>query len=311
MSKFTYTSDPNVTFPNPRSQEDNPFGKFTSITYPQQMNGNLHSFKQAYKPNEPMIERQNFDNQNNVIHNNLHSKLNSEFIVEYVLDIDSKDRDTSVYVDPFKYNLTFAPVTVGVDQHEEWINPKNHSLGKRNVKTIYNGPPAPYIGKSFKNIKYIRIDSVQLPKYSGIKYDTMADEWLLDTSKDLTQDRFVVMRFKNLDSKYNLSTNTNVETFGVKLIPDTIPLDGNFYYAVPATANNIIKTYNMSLLGNLDRLYVEFYDSNGTQLKYTNLDSTQVITDVRNPSNTSLQHDITMVVGVVENELNTEVKFDQ
>jgi len=306
---YRQTADPNTIFPNQRSQENNPSAMFSQMTYPVQQNANMSSFKKAFQQNDPMIERQNFRNQNNVIHNNLHNDLQSEFVVDYTLDIDSKDRDSASYPDPFKYNVIFAPVPVGVERRQEWIDPSNKALGKHVVSTVYNGPPPPYITKSMKNIKYIRVDSVILPKYYGIKYDSGTDAWMMDTTKDLSKDRYVVMKFKNLDSKFNLSTNTTVESNGIKLIPDNIMDGSNFYYAVPGNSYNVIKTYNMSLLGNLDRLYIEFYDSTGNQLKYTNLDSEQEITDVRNPLNVNLQNNITMVFGVVENELATEVKF--
>jgi hypothetical protein len=308
---YQHTSDPNVLYPNKFSQEDNPFSNFTSTTYPSQQNSQMHSFNKAFQQNNPMIEKQNFKNQNNVFHNNLLDNVQTEFIVDYTLDIDSKDREISSFPDPFKYTVTFAPVTKGVDRREEWINPNDKSLGKHIVSTFYTGNPPPYIAKSFKNIKYIRVDNVILPKYGGIKYDMGTSEWVLDDTKDLTADRFIVMKFKNIDSRFNMSTNSIVESTGIKLIPDTIPESGNFYYAVPSNAKNIVKTYNMSLLGNLDRLYVEFYDSVGNQLRYTNLDTSQPTTDVRNPNNINLQNNITLIFGVVENELATEVKFTQ
>lgn len=309
--QYQYTADPNVVFPHNLSQEDNPFGKFTQNTYSIQKNSQIHNFGNAFKRNEPMIERQNFANQNNFLHNNVHQNLLSEYLVDYDVDIDSKDRDIATYQDPFKYIVSFAPVPKGTDTHNEWIDPHNHSLGQHTVKTVYTGASPPYIRNSFKNIKYIRVDSVQLPRYYGITYDSGSGTWIMDTSKDLSKDRYVVIKFKNVDSIYNLSTNSVVESSGIKLIPDTIPLSSNFYYAVPANANNIFKIYNMASLGNLDKLYVEFYNSSGQLLKYTGLDPTQDTTDVRNPSNVNLQNNMTLIFGVVENEMNTEVKFSQ
>lgn len=64
----------------------------------------------------------------------------------------------------------------------------------------------------------------------------------------------------------------------------------------------------MSALGNLDRLYVEFYDSSGNLLQYNDLDPEQEETDVRNPLNKNLQNNITLIFGIVENELATNVK---
>lgn len=303
MSQYQYTSDPNSLNPSNHTQENNPSGNFIQSTYQPKIN----DFRNAYLQNEPMIERQNFRNQNNVLHNNLHGDIQSESVMNYTIDIDSKDRDITSYLDPFKYTVVFAPPSRETVQKSEWINPNNHSLGTRIVSTTFNSTPPPNINRQFKNIKYIRVDNVILPKYYDIAYDS--GSWILDTTKDLSKDRYVVMKFRNIDSRYNLSTNAIVESTGIKLIPDTIPVNGNFYYAIPANANNIVKVYNTSALGNLDRLYVEFYSSSGNLLKYNNLDSTAVITDVRNPLNVNLQNNITLIFGVVENELSTEVKF--
>jgi hypothetical protein len=179
------------------------------------------------------------------------------------------------------------------------------------VSTTFNSQPQPYINKLFRNVKYIRVDCVVLPKYYGIVYDTGTTSWILDTTKDLSKERFVTMKIKNIESKFNLSTNAVVEQTGVKLVPIKIPTSGNFYYATSTNSNNIIKTFNISALGNIDRLCFEFYDSSGNQLVYNDLDSTQSINDVRNPLNINLQHNITLVFGVVENEMATHVNFGQ
>jgi len=304
---YSYTSDPNVVYPNDKALENNPFGNFKQITS-QQQNGMLNNYDEAFATHDPMIEKQNFKNMNNMFHNNVGGQINSEFTVNYMIDIDSKDRDITVYPNPFTYNVIFSPASRETITRNEWIDPKNKSLGTHIVTTTYNSQPLPHIGKVFRNVKYIRVDSVILPKYYGIIEDS--GTWILDQNKNLTKDRYVVMKIKNIDSKYNLSTNSVVETTGVKLIPDTIPLTSNFYYAIPTNSNNIIKTFNNSALGNIDRLNFEFYDSNGNLLAFNNLDSTQSVSDVRNPLNINLQHDITLVFGVVENEIATNVNYN-
>lgn len=305
---YHYTPDPNVVYPNDKALENNPFGNFKQMTSQLQQNRILNNFNEAFSMNDPMIEKQNYGNMNNMYHNNVSNPINSEFTVNYMIDIDSKDRDITVYPDPFAYNVIFSPASRETTTRTEWIDPKNKSLGTHVVTTTYNSQPRPYIGKVFRNVKYIRIDSVVLPKYYGIVEDS--GTWIMDTSKDLTKDRYIVMKIKNIDSKYNLSTNSVVETTGVKLIPDTIPPTSNFYYAIPTNSNNIIKTFNSSALGNIDRLNFEFYDSCGNLLSFNNLDSTQDTTDVRNPLNINLQHDMTLVFGVVENEIATNVSYN-
>lgn len=291
---YRATPDPNTLYPPVNAQMANPLANFHQDTYNRQHNANLHNFDSAFQVNKPMIERPNFQNQNNFIHNNVGRNLLLESANEYVIDIDSYNRDSAIFVDPFTYNVTFAPVTT--------------SSSVRGGGT-YIGSPAPYINKNFKNVKYVRVESVILPRYYGIVYDS--ENWILDTSKDLSKERFVVLKIKNLESSRNLSTSNTLDGNGIKLIPDTIPLNSNYYMAVAANNSNIIRLYNDSQLGNIGRLDVTYYDSFGTRLQYTNLDATVPTTDVRNPLNKYLQNDITLSVGVLENEMNTEAKYNQ
>lgn len=292
-----YPPDPSSMFPDPRYQNANPMGNFHQISYNQ--HPQTSHFDQAYLPHKPMIDQQTFVNRGGVYHNNLNTNLMAENITEYTIDIDSADRDITVYPNPFKYNVTFAPVTNGsVVRREE---------NGRIVEEVFNGPPAPYIARQFKNIKYIRLETIALPKYGAIKNN--GGTWEMDTSVNLSNYRHILVRFKNLETQYNMSTNTLTDGVGVKVVPDTLA-SGNFYYAVCGNSSNLVKTFHDSKLGNLDRLNIEFYDDMGNALSYSNLDATQAITDVRNPLNRNLQHGLTLVFGVVENELSTRVKYD-
>ena len=298
-------TDPNTIHQNKFTP--NPFDKFIPNTYNEQYN----NFMAAYSGHKEFIKKTDFRNRDNVIHNNLAHNLLSENLFDYVIDIDSKDRDIATYPNPFKYNVIFAPVTKGIDRREEWIDPNNKSLGKHIVATTYIGNTSPYIDRSFKNVKYIQIDNVILPKYYGIIFDVGSGQWIMDPTKNLLNDRFVVMKITNISSKQNLSTNQIMNSSGIKLVPDTTLFGGNFYKAIPANNNRTIKIYNDSNLGNLDRLYIEFYNSVGEKLQYNNLDSTQPITDVRNPENINLQNSITITIGAIENELATDTKFSK
>lgn len=274
------------------NQEHNPFANFTSNTYPMIQNNGLNDYGQAFQSNQPMIEKTNFRNQNNVLHNNLHSNLLSEHISEYKLCIDSKDRNISYYLDPFKFNVDLAPsATSGANG------------------SSYNLPPQPSLPRSFRNVKYIKLDTAILPKYYGITYDMGEGEWILDTTKDLTKDRFVSLKLKNFTSSKMMATNGLTDHDTVTLIPDKTPTNSNFYYATTTNLSNTIMVYDDSQLGNLTKFYVEFYDSTGTQLAYTGLDAEQPITDVRNPLNINLQPYLIFSVGVVENELSTETTY--
>lgn len=278
-------------------------------THPNTYNTHYNNFSTAYLSNGELIPKTNFQNNGHALHNNMSANLFSESINEYTIDIDSKDRDISVYNNPFKYTVIFAPVPAGVSRRDEWIDPTNKSLGTQTIRTTYLGSIAPHICKSFKNVKYIRIDSIILPKYSGIIFDIGLGQWILDTTKSLINDRFVVMKITNLGDEKTLSTNRIVDSSGIKLLPEKIPVNGNFYKAIPANDNKIIRCYKDSHLGNVDKMYFEFYDSSGNALMYNDLDPSQPIDDVRNPANINLQHNITITFGVAENEIATDTKY--
>lgn len=302
---YNYTSDPNVIYPDDKMQEDNPSGKFKQMTYNIQNNSQFSSFDKAFARNTQLIEKTDFHNKNDIIHNNLGENLQNQYVTEYVIDIDSKNRDTSAFPNPFKYTVTFAPTAPGFIIRNDWIDPSNHSLGKHQVKTPTNGTPEPHIGKIFRNIKYIRVDNVILPKYT--QFDPTNSYAPVETS-NLSNERYIVMKLKNIESQYNLSTNHIIETSGIKLIPDVNHTGSYFFYTVPTNARNVIKTYNTSSLGNLDKLYVEFYDSYDNPLSY-NLGSYSG--EYADPLFKYYQNNITMVIGVIENELATDVNFSR
>lgn len=297
------SSDPNVLYTGTK-YANNQFGNFSQSTYQYNGSNNIKN-SQTF----PIIEKQSFSNKNNTLHNNLGDNIKYERISEYKIDIDSNDRNISTYINPFRYNVTFSPITKSSSSTEEWIDINNKSLGKHMVNTIYNGSVAPFITKSFKNIKYLKLDYVQLPKYYKYVFDSSSSTWKLDTTKSLLNERYVVLKINNLDSKFNLSTTPISDTNGIKLIPDTFVGDSNFYYAVPMNNSGILKSYNLSSLGNLDKLEISFYDCSGNILDYKNYDAGSDISDIRNPNNANIQHNICITLGVLENELCTEPSF--
>jgi hypothetical protein len=149
----------------------------------------------------------------------------------------------------------------------------------------------PYITRNFDNIKFIRLDNVVLPRFNCLKLN---EDW--DFSRDpeftalndkeyikddyerikkkiihnhryipddsltcsLFTDRFIQIYIKEIESNYNLGTNA-VLTKAFTVFPDKqvgiLYWRGNPYYAV--------KTYKDSLLGVINRLSIQFYDSWG------------------------------------------------
>ena len=185
------------------------------------------------------------------------------------------------------------------------------------LKRIYN----PYIVKNFENIKFIRLDNVVLPRFNKViinsewNYCNLCDEnifchcntnsvyiaddyertriqiikndrYIPDTNHigPLFTDRYVLINIKEISNNNNLATN-HINTQSFTIFPDKymgiLYWRGTPYYAV--------KIYKDSLLGNINRLSFEFFDSWGTPIVLNRVcvdyETDQIIsTDLINPA---------------------------
>ena len=300
----------------------------------------------------------------NTLYDNLNENLSKETIQEIRLNIDSADRDSTLYPDPFKYIVTFGPVvnsgidsTINRTQLKNDLRNINKKKKKNNINEsvnesvdesvnefdkeddllLYSNDPAliiqydnilkkiynPYITRSFVNVKFIRLDNVVLPRFNKIiinrswNYCNLCNENRCSSCSDhnntafikddydrirfnminndryipddnhlgpLFTDRFVLVGIKEIENNQNLATN-QLNSSSFTIFPDKymgiLYWRGNPYYAV--------KIYKDSLLGNINRLSFEFYDSWGIPitLNRTCIDAeTNLIinTQILNPS---------------------------
>jgi len=327
---------PSNMYPPNGGMHGNQFGRYNQLsTNTQQLMNNLPSmtnFNKAYQPNAPMIEQLDYRNQNQLIHNNVGDIVLDEHIVEYRINIDSLDRDPLFYNDPFCFTVKFNPPSSSTIRTEVPIDSKNKSKGTRFESTVMRGPPKPHISKEFKNVKYVKLDSVVLPQYSNIIEDEDG-EYILDPDSRLIDDRFVVLRIKELDDDKGLKIYDTGEgslryddedgshpypkPFGL-IFPDK--LLGRVYYT--GTPYHSSKIYRNSDLGNINQLTIQFYDSCGKKLKFDNLfsdidiekckqDGDHIpLSDVRHPLNKKIQVHLSFIIGVVESQVNTNTKFE-
>ena len=277
---------------------------FNSITTNSLLSNNQFNFNKAFTPNRSLIEPMNYVNKNNTLHNNIEPIILDEHIVEYRLYIDSLDRDINVYPDPFSF------------------------------KVIFNGSsttPNPVIQRTFRNVKFIKLENIILPKYIHNKTDPETGNVEIDKSYSLFNERFVYMNIKELNNERAYTTfdnhlrtcDNNCSTFKLPkpfsvIIPDKFLFD--HYSGVPCYGSYIFKD---STLGNLDSLTFEFYDSCGRKLMLTDMFCPQEVTkaccdndpislcDPRHPLNKHKQVFFTLLIGVVESQINNVTKFEQ
>ena len=300
----------------------NPFGNFNPMSNSNfQMMQMMSRFNQSYQQPERIIDKINHTNNGNLLHNNINDNALNEHVVEYRIHVDSADRDPSNFKDPFNYVVSFNAIANQIYKERK----QDGSL----VEHVLKGSSAPFINKEFKNVKYIKLDSVILPRHT-IMYDNSGTFELdidSDSASNIYDDRFVILRIDELNDNDNTVFSTNINTensFGL-IYPDKL-ISKDYYFGTPYFASRHWKNSN---LGNISKLSIKFLDSYGNQLKYsenTGAD-TEVInedpleapdsngdyvypqTDLRHPLNKRIQNHMTLIIGVSESQISTETKF--
>lgn len=332
-NNFNRMTVPSNIFPPNGAMTGNPLGMYNPLsTNTQQLmrdNIPLSNFQASFAPNNPMIERIDYTNKNQLIHNNVGDSVMDEHVVEYRLNIDSIDRDIRYYPDPFSYVVKLNPPAATTYRHEEYID-GNKRNGSTIVETRFDGPPAPYINKEFKNIKYIKLENVILPQHNKL-HKNKYGSYDFDNNQNLAFDMYVSLQIPEIgtDRVYTTGeTSTRMGPDGMEHTPPTpfaiIFLDKllgtNFYSGTPYYGTKI---YKNSLLGNLTQITIKFYDSCGAPLRVNDLFTYEdlqefefkahepfPITDIRHPYNKKIQNHISLIIGVVESQINNNTKFE-
>ena len=331
-NNFNRVSMPSNIFPMNGGLTGNPTGRFNGLTTNAQMlmtQNSMSNFDKAYEQSQPIIERIDYTNKNNILHNNIGDNVLDEHVVEYRLIIDSIDRDIKIYPDPFSFVVRLNPLAKSVVQSE--INIKNGET--KLIETQFPGEPAPYITKEFVNVKYVKLENVILPQFTKTKIKKTDDgiQIVPDPDSFLITDRYVYLVIKELDcdrvfTTFNTSPRIGKDGTGVTapnpfaiIIPDKI-LGQNYYAGTPYYGSKI---YKNSMLGNLSRLTIEFYDSCGEKIALNDVFNFEELeeyefehnnplprSDLRHPQNKRTQVLISLIVGVVESQINTQTKFE-
>lgn len=149
----------------------------------------------------------------------------------------------------------------------------------------------PYIIRNFNNINYIKLDCVVIPKYTSIcinenwdycrkhhhkkklfrdeferikDYIILNDRYIPNEKNEYNPlgDRFIQIFIKELQSTRNFGTNPITDKSFLLIFDKT--LGALYLKLIPYSATKI---YKESLLGNLNKLSIQFFDSWGKPLK--------------------------------------------
>lgn len=283
---------PNSTFYNPQIVA--PYGE-------NMRDMSQYNMSESFRKITPLTQNQDFNYKENTLYANLNSNLLSETLTEYRLNIDSIDRNVEIYPDPFNYKVFFGPITnsggfqpnilnnnvpelkFNTEEEVKIYNAFPHIIAKYDniIKNQYN----PYILRDFKNVKFIRLDNVIMPRFNKLIINCEWDELTkckkkhlkddfekyyecviskyryipdLDECNALFFDRFIMIEIDELTDYKNLATNSiNNKAFTVFSDKYISPL----YYK--ATGYYSIRNYIDSALGNISCLSFKFYNSWG------------------------------------------------
>src|SRR5690606_8748840 len=163
----------------------NPLGRYNPISTNSMYNQQMSKLSDSYGQPEPIIERIDYTNLKNVLHNNIGDSVLDEHVVEYRVNIDSLDRDIKTYPNQFDFRVKFNPPAGGILRTESI---KKGKLDYNQDK--FSGTPGPHIGRDFRNVKYIKLDSIVLPQYSNLCVEKDG-EVVFDPNSRLIDDRYV------------------------------------------------------------------------------------------------------------------------
>lgn len=322
---------PSNLYPINGGMSGDPFSRFNPLTTnTNHQIKNMYAtanFKKAYQEHDNIIEKIDYTNKNNTLHNNINDTILDEHIVEYRVNIDSLDRDIKTYPDPFSFTVKFNPLSSGTLRTEVIEKGKMTTINE-----YFHGAPGPHINKEFRNVKYIKLDTIVLPQ--ATKFKEKDGHIIIDHDYSLMDDRFIVLVIKELDD----STGTRIystsddgirydsddkvvnppQPFGL-IFPDK-HLGRKFYLGTPYYSSRV---YNSSQLGNIKQLTIQFYDSCGKLLKVDDLLNYQQLrrlelenkpispSDPRHPLYKNIQVHLSFIIGVVEPQVSTNTKYER
>lgn len=276
---------------------------FNGISTNSQYNKNIYSLNDSYKQNNELIGKTDFKNYGHIIHNNIADNIFLERITEYQINIDSNDRKILVYPSPFKFVVSFG------GSGGQVINNKH---GKNN-DDYFEGTPGPIIDRKFKNVKYVKLDYIMLPRFCKLSHHN--DKYEIENleGNNFSNYGYLILKINELSSGRILGTNTLISDDSFIIYPDKI-MGPDF---MMWSTSNGSRIFNNSSLGNIDKLTISiltptgqqlyFYDSMGNSIQfdkiYKNCSSTSPIFN-------KLKCYASILIGVVENEINTNTKYE-
>ena len=281
------------------------------------MNSNQSNFNNAFSQNKNMIPQRDTKNHGHIMHNNMNDNIVSEIVSEYTIHIDGIDRDTTVFPNPYKFTVSLGGPA---------IQTSNKYVDSSNNPIVTAGVPSPRIDVNFKNVKYIKLKYLMLPRTINYVLETDASgnkTWTAGTtgSTILAKNRYLLLRIKEIANDKLYSTNDTIKNDCF-----IIYRDSNYGDALNDLwfATQPVKIFYDNGLKNLTKLTIEILKPDGTdfRLLYNNATQNIAYTEINTNTSTStpssdfypqfnenIQTNMEFEIGVCENQLNTQKNY--
>lgn len=283
---------------------------------------NVYNYNTAYTPNTTILDKQDYKNKKEILHNNLNDNLLLENITHYTVHINSSDRNYTNYPNPFNFTVIYGGMGKTIDKYFK----SDGTL----VTTIYDGQPDPKISRKFKNVKSIKLDHVIMPNTNVIEKIVGTDSkteysWGDADTNISANSRYIIFKIKDIGNNKIYSTNANITDDCFILYPDQAMGPKHTLWI---QSNDEALIYYDTALTNIDKMIFEVIDDQGniiavidgsdnklnTKTIYDDLVATRTSTDPILKTFTrihkGMQIDIQITIGVAENLLNTDKNYE-
>lgn len=221
----------------------NPNQNFMPMSQPQMKNNNnFGNFNSAYNQQTPIIDKMTFESDHKLIHDNLGDQTKDNNLFETSINIYSLDRNLESYPSAFNFKVMFGQAQGKSERKSDGTSIKSQSS------------PAPTIDRVFKQIKYVVVESIILPRSFSIDTSTSDPHtYTMNTDPDynLENKGFLILNINELEQVDTFAGTGNlVKNTSFILIPDQ-ELGKNRYLWKPVKKSVVYKRQYMKEITSL------------------------------------------------------------
>jgi hypothetical protein len=203
------------------------------------------------------VNRPDYNNPNNILHNNVHDRVILDQYFDNKIFIDSSFSDHSINPDPFKFVVKFNAIEPKKEIVSTTINEHTFSYYK-----YIDGDRDVVFDRAFKNIRYVTVEALFFP--SSINYVTGEHGEYVPNLKLLfkQEHKYIVLKINELRNGHCFSNNPCIgdDSFIMKMDKDICIMN---YVWIPF---NRSVCYFDSNLKKIDRLTIEICNHDGKRL---------------------------------------------